>query len=185
MNACASSSSGPPIEAEPPFYSTDEKLISKAHVEVIRGKVSNKRSNLASLSLSSEDVRMKAAMENKSPHKKKAQKKPSYKKRKKSNKKTPSKKKVENEQERLARLIRTAQRSYKCKHLLELRTNFVTKITMERYNSNPDVLKVESKIFDTMYGKIKDLEVNKSISFHDLLIFGNDNVGMYLFYYYL
>ena len=128
---------------------------------------------------------MKAAMENKSPHKKKAQKKPSYKKRKKRNKTTPSKDKVENEEERLARLIRTAQRSYKCKHLLELRTNFVTKITMERYNSNPDVLKVESKIFDTMYGKIKDLEVNKSISFHDLLIFGNDNVGMYLFYYYL
>ena len=46
---------------------------------------------------------------------------------------------------------------------------------MERYNSNPEVMKVESKIFDTMYGKIKDLEVNKSISFHDLLVFGYDN----------
>ena len=55
---------------------------------------------------------------------------------------------------------------------------------MERYNSNPEFLKVQSGIFDKMYGFIKDLEVNKSIKFHDLLIFGIDNAGMYLFYYY-
>ena len=83
MNAYASSSSGPPIEAEPPYMSTDGKLISKAHVDVISGKVSKKRSNLARLSLSSEDQRMKAAMENRSPQKKQAQKKSSKKKRKK------------------------------------------------------------------------------------------------------
>ena len=55
---------------------------------------------------------------------------------------------------------------------------------MERYNSNPEVLKVQSGIFDEMYCLIKDLEVNKSIKFHDLLIIGIDNASMYLFYYY-
>ena len=83
MNECASSSSGPPCDAEPSFMSPDGKLISKAHGDVIRGRVSKKRSNCARLSLSSDDQKMKAAMENHSPQKKQAQKTSTKKKRKK------------------------------------------------------------------------------------------------------
>ena len=83
MNACASSSSGPPVDVEPSFMSPDGKLISKAHADVIRGGVSKKRINCARLSLSSDDQKMKAAMENRSPQKKQAQKTSTKKKRKK------------------------------------------------------------------------------------------------------
>ena len=184
MDKCASSSSGPPCDAEPSYMSTDDKLISCEHGDHIRG-YETKRKTCATLGLQPTEQKMMEAMDKYATGKNESNK-TSKKKRKKQKKKSPPKdEKEETDEEKMARKFATAKRSYKCKHLQELRTKFVTKISMERYNSNPEVLKVQSGIFDEMYCLIKDLEVNKSIKFHDLLIFGNDNVGMYLFYYYL
>ena len=70
MDKCASSSSGPRCDAEASYMSTDERLISCDHGDVIRGYPTKRRKKLASLSLTPSEVRMKAAMEQYSLEKK-------------------------------------------------------------------------------------------------------------------
>ena len=104
MDECALSSSGPPCDAESSYMSTDGKLISKEHGNIIRGHTTKKRKKLASLSLTPKEEKMKAAMEQYTPEKKNQRKLP--RRRRGSRRKNPPKvEKVETEEEKNCKII--------------------------------------------------------------------------------